>query len=57
MTLQALAIFLVSWIVPDKPLDPTEAVPLWEKHPAEQRSLREQRAREAALWSQFPRSW
>jgi hypothetical protein len=57
MTLQALAIFLVSWIVPDKPLDPNDAVPLWEKHPAEQRYLRDQLAKDAARWSQFPRSW
>lgn len=58
MTFQALALFLISWVVPaEASRDGTDGLPRWERHPAEQRHLREQDRRAHDLWSQFPRPW
>ncbi len=56
MTFQTLAVFLISWIVPTKDsLDSPVDLPRWERHPMEQRFLREKERTEA--WSKIPRSW
>ena len=60
MTIQALAAFLISWVVPTEAsresLD-ADQVPRWEKHPAEQRYLRERDRQASQSWSHIPRSW
>lgn len=60
MTIQALAVFLISWVIPapsHRDELTTDELPRWEKHPAEQRALRLQERNQAQLWTQFPRSW
>lgn len=58
MTLQALAVFLISWVLPASDREPIrDELPVWEKHPAEQKHLREQAARQNNLRYHFPRSW
>lgn len=58
MPFQAMAIFLVSWLVPTKASEPrSDELPRWERHPLEQRALRDQAARETVLLSQITRAW
>lgn len=58
MPFQAMAIFLVSWLVPTKASENTlDELPRWERHPLEQKYLRDQAARETALLSQITRAW
>jgi len=58
MTLQALAVFLVSWVVHDRsPQDTWDDLHRWERHPVEQKHLREQAAHRANLLHQYPRTW
>lgn len=61
MTFQALAAFLVSWVLPTGSAPSRrvseEDVPRWERHPVEQRRLRESDRRATDLWSQAPRPW
>lgn len=60
MTFQALASLLVSWVLPEQaPRHEmgSDETPRWERHPAEQRALRQQDQDDAARWLRLPRGY